>query len=136
VAAPATRTGASAMTVNQIYRQDSQGVVDVKVSTTATGPLGLNKGPAQAEGAGVVYDTEGDILTDEHVVAGASSATVTFTDGTTAHANVVGTDPSTAGAVLRVGVPGSELHPLRLANSSDVQVGDSILAIGSPFGLP
>ena len=135
-AAPASQTSGSAMTVNQIYRQDFRGVVDIKVSTTTTGPLGLSMEQAQAEGAGVVYDTTGHILTDEHVVAGASSASVTFADGTRAHAKVVGTDPSTDVAVLRVDVAGAELHPIPFANSSEAQVGDSIVAVGSPFGLP
>src|SRR5262245_4849433 len=61
------------MTVNQIYRQDSRGVVDIKVSTTTTGPLGLSTQQAQAEGAGGVYNTEGDILTDEHVAQPAAA---------------------------------------------------------------
>jgi len=134
--ASVSHTSSSALTVNQIYRRDSSGVVDIKVSTTTTGLLGLSTEEEEAEGAGVVYDAAGDILTDEHVVAGASSAIVTFADGTTAHARVVGTDPSTDVAVLRVSLAGSELHPLQLANSSDAQVGDPVVAIGSPFGLP
>ena len=135
-AAPAAQTDTSATSVNQIYRQDARGVVDIKVSTTTTGPLGLSAEQAEDEGAGVVYDTHGDILTDEHVVGGARSATVTFADGTRAHAKVVGSDPSTDVAVLRVSVPGAELDPIPLASSSEAQVGDPVVAIGSPFGLP
>jgi putative serine protease PepD len=115
------------MTVNQIYREQASGVVDIKVSTTPR---------SEAEGAGVVYDTQGDILTDQHVIAGASSASVTFADGTRVLAKVVGTDPSTDVAVLRVDVPVSELHPIPFADSSSAQVGDPVVAIGSPFGLP
>jgi len=133
-AAWASQTSTST-TVNRIYREDWQGVVDIKVSTKTTGPLGLSTQQAQAEGAGVVYDTRGDILTDEHVVAGASLATVTFADGTTTHAKVVGSDPSTDVAVIHVSVPGSALHPILFANSSDALVGDPVVAIGSPFGL-
>jgi len=135
-AALASQASASAMTVNQIYHQDWQGVVDIKVTTSTTGPLGLTTQEEEAEGAGVVYNAKGDILTDEHVVTGASSATVTFADGTTARGKVVGTDPSTDVAVLHVTVSTSELHPILLANSTDAQVGDPVVAIGSPFGLP
>jgi putative serine protease PepD len=84
----------------------------------------------------VVYDTKGDILTDEHVVAGASTATVKFQDGKTATAKVIGTDPSTDVGVIRVNVPASELHPIPFADSDGAQVGDPVVAIGSPFSLP
>jgi putative serine protease PepD len=135
-AAPASETSRSVPTVNEIYRENAQGVVDIKVSTTTTGALGLSTQQTEAEGAGVVFDRYGDILTDEHVIAGASSATVTFADGTTARAKVVGTDPSTDVAVLRVAVSSTKLHPIAFASSSDVRVGDPVVAIGSPFSLP
>ncbi len=137
-----TSTSSGGMTVNQIYRQDSPGVVDILVtqqSGSGTGPLGFGGGgqsTQQGEGAGVVYDTKGDILTDEHVVSGATSVTVTFQDGVKATAKVLGTDPSTDVAVIHVSVPSSELHPIALADSSATQVGDPVVAIGSPFSLP
>src|SRR5581483_11350556 len=90
----------------------------------------------QGEGAGVVYDTKGDILTDEHVVSGATKVTVAFQDGRTASAKVLGTDPSTDVGVIHVNVPASELHPIPFADSSTAQVGDPVVAIGSPFSLP
>jgi putative serine protease PepD len=137
---PTSLSSRKGMTINQIYRQDSPGVVDITVTENAGGGgFGLFGGSApqqQGEGAGVVYDTKGDILTDEHVVSGASSVTVTFQDGRKVHATVVGTDPSTDVAVIHVGVPASELHPIQFANSSDAQVGDPVVAIGSPFSLP
>src|SRR5205085_4975241 len=86
--------------------------------------------------AGVVYDTKGDILTDEHVIAGATSVTVRFENGTKLGAKVLGTDPSTDVAVIHVNVPSSELHPIPFADSSAAQVGDPVVAIGSPFSLP
>jgi putative serine protease PepD len=125
-------------TINQLYHQTGAGVVDI----VATSQGGENFGPfggspqQQGEGSGVVYDTKGDILTDEHVVSGASSVTVSFQDGRKASARVLGTDPSTDVAVLKVNVPSSELHPIPFADSSTAKVGDPVVAIGSPFSLP
>jgi S1-C subfamily serine protease len=128
------------LSVNQIYRQASPGVVDITVTSSGssagnTFPFGGGQ-QTQGEGAGMVYDSKGNILTDEHVVAGASSVTVTFEDGKKVSAKVVGSDPSTDVAVIHVDVPASELHPIPMANSSAVQVGDPVVAIGSPFSLP
>jgi putative serine protease PepD len=129
------------LSINQIYRNDSPGVVDIIVtsqSQTGGGLFGGGGGsqPTQGEGAGVVYDTKGDILTDEHVVSGATSVQVTFQDGLKASAKVLGTDPSTDVAVIHVNVPVSELHPIVFADSSAARVGDPVVAIGSPFSLP
>jgi putative serine protease PepD len=139
-AIPASTTSEGGLSVNQIYKKDSPGVVDI---TTKSIQQGSNNGffssPTQTEygeGAGVVYDMRGDILTDEHVVAGASTVNVHFQDGVTATATVLGTDPSTDVAVVRVNVRSSELHPIAFANSTEAQVGDPVVAIGSPFGLP
>jgi putative serine protease PepD len=138
-----TDTSRGGMTINQIYRQDSPGVVDIVVTAQSNqgggGGFGFGGGgtrQTQGEGAGVVYDTQGDILTDEHVVNNATSVTVTFQDGLKVPARVLGTDPSTDVAVIRVNVPKSQLHPIALANSSVAQVGDPVVAIGSPFSLP
>jgi putative serine protease PepD len=126
-----------ALNIGEIYRLDAPGVVDITVtSQTQNGfPFGGTQ-QTQGEGAGVVYDTKGDILTDEHVVAGATSVTVTFENGKKVGAKVLGTDPSTDVAVIHVHVPSSELHPIPLANSSATEVGDPVVAIGSPFSLP
>src|SRR5262249_44119585 len=91
---------------------------------------------AQAEGSGFVIDSNGDIVTNQHVVDGATSIKVTFQNGKTVKATLVGTDPSTDIAVIKVSVPSDELHPLTFGNSSAVQVGQAVAAIGSPFGLP
>jgi putative serine protease PepD len=139
---PASVSRGAGMTVNQISKVATPGVVDIKV--TATQQLGNGGGffggsatqQTQGEGAGVVYDMNGDILTDEHVVDGATAVTITFSDGHSYPAKVVGTDKSTDVGVVRVSAPSSELHPLPLADSSAAQVGDDVVAIGSPFGLP
>jgi putative serine protease PepD len=125
--------------INQIYRMDSPGVVDITVISAPSPSGGLFGGggqPTEGEGAGVVYDGSGDILTDEHVVSGAQSVTVHFQDGTSAKARVLGSDPSTDVAVIKVNVPSSQLHPIAFADSSSAQVGDPVVAIGSPFSLP
>ncbi|TWP53308.1 trypsin-like serine protease [Lentzea tibetensis] len=85
-------------------------------------------------GSGVVLSADGRILTNNHVVSGAQEVSVTFNDGKTAQATVVGTDPSSDLAVLQVsGVSG--LTPITFADSDDVHVGDAVVAVGSPSGL-
>jgi S1-C subfamily serine protease len=133
---PTALSASKGLTVNQIYRMDSPGVVDIVVNQNGTvGPFGQTE-QSQGEGAGVVYDKNGDILTDEHVVANATSVTVHFEGGRSASAKVLGTDPSTDVAVIKVNVPSSQLHPIALGNSSTAQVGDPVVAIGSPFSFP
>jgi len=142
-ALPTSFSNGKGLSINQIYRQDSPGVVDITVLSTSSGGPSVFGGSGgqqtqEGEGAGVVYDTNGNILTDEHVVAGAQpgGVTVHFQDGQTAKATVLGTDPSTDVAVIHVNVPASELHPIPFADSSQAQVGDPVAAIGSPFSLP
>lgn len=140
-ATPGTAIAASArsLTAEQIYRLDSPGVVDISVTTGAGSqngvtPFGPNGGAAQAEGTGFVYDTSGNIVTASHVVDGATAIQVRFADGSVAKATLVGTDPSSDTAVIKVNVASSKLVPLALADSSDVQPGQGAVAIGSPFG--
>lgn len=125
-----------------IYRRDSPGVVDITVTEASSqsggglSPFNPGGGSQQskAEGTGFVYDTDGDIVTADHVVSGATSISVKFKDGTTAKASLVGADPSSDTAVIKVDVPASKLTPLKLANSSAVQPGQGVVAIGSAFG--
>jgi putative serine protease PepD len=135
---PTSLTSTRGLSVNQIYRQDGAGVVDITVTsqTQSGGLFGGGSQQTQGEGAGVIYDTKGDILTDEHVVDGATSVTVTFEDGHKVGAKVLGSDPSTDVAVIHVNAPASELHPIPFADSSNAQVGDPVVAIGSPFSFP
>jgi putative serine protease PepD len=135
---PTSLTTAQGLSINQIYRQDGPGVVDITViSQGSSGGFGMfGSQRTEGEGAGVVYNKRGDILTDEHVVAGAIKVTVTFENGQKVPAKVLGTDPSTDVAAIHVNVPASELHPIAFANSASAQVGDPVVAIGSPFSLP
>jgi len=88
-----------------------------------------------AVGSGFVYDRQGHVVTNEHVVSGTGTVSVELLDGTRYRAEVVGTDPSTDLAVIKVNAPASKLQPLQLGDSSEVRVGDPVVAIGSPFGL-
>jgi S1-C subfamily serine protease len=111
--------------VSALYDRVHQGVVTIKVTT----PQG------QALGSGFVIDGEGHIVTNDHVVDGASSISVEFSDGSTYDAQLVGTDASTDIGVIKVDAPSSELTPLQLGDSGALQVGDEVVAIGSPLGL-
>ena len=127
------------MSINRIYRQDNAGVVDIIVTSTSQNPgFGFFGGSSTsvAEGAGVVYNAQGDILTDQHVVANANSVKVNFWNGKSYSAKVLGTDPSTDVGVIKVDAPFAELHPLQVANSATAQVGAAVVAIGSPFAYP
>ena len=119
------------LSVNAIYRRAYKGVVEITVSTTSSS-FGQ---PGNKEGSGWVYDSKGDIVTNDHVVDGANSIKVTFWNGKTYNGSVVGTDATTDLAVIKVQAPSSLLHPLDLGDSSNLQVGDGVVAIGSPFGL-
>ncbi len=127
------------LSAEQIYRLDSPGAVDISVTTQGgqqgdVSPFGPSGGSSRAEGTGFVYDTSGNIVTASHVVDGATGIQVRFKDGTVAKATLVGTDPSSDTAVIKVNVASSKLKPLALADSSDVQPGQGAVAIGSPFG--
>ncbi len=115
----------SSSSVAAIYKRSQKAVVEIAVTT----------GAQQAQGSGFVYDEQGHVITNQHVVAGAESVEVTFWNGKTYDATVVGSDPSTDIAVLDVDAPASVLEPLELGDSSQLEVGDGVVAIGSPFGL-
>ena len=133
-ASPAASTSTS--TVGEIYKRSADAVVEITVTSAGqASPLGGSGGTQQAQGSGFVYDTQGHVITNQHVVDGAESVSVKFANGKTYSASVVGTDPSTDLAVLDVDAPASALTPLKLADSSAVEVGDGVIAIGSPFGL-
>ncbi len=89
----------------------------------------------RGEGSGWVYDDQGYIVTNNHVVKGAEKVLVTFWNDVTATAEVVGTDPDSDLAVIHVDVDADLLHPLTLADSEQLEVGDRVVAIGNPYGL-
>ena len=128
-------SSANPLSVNEIYRRAHRGVVELVVTSTSNSSGFGGSQPSQAEGSGWVYDTNGDVITDQHVIAGASSIKVTFWNGKTYSGKVVGSDSTTDLAVVKVNAPSSLFHPLDLGDSSAVQVGDGVVAIGSPFGL-
>jgi putative serine protease PepD len=109
------------LSVQSIYRLAYKGVVEITAG--------------QGQGSGFVYDGNGHIVTNAHVVDGTSSVSVKFWNGKSVSAQVVGTDASTDLAVLKVNAPVSDLFPIPLGDSSKLVVGDSVVAIGSPFGL-
>jgi S1-C subfamily serine protease len=139
----ATEEKGTANVVNQIYRADGEGVVFIESQIEPQESEFLNPfGEPEAEGGGIatgsgfVIDGEGHILTNNHVIEGAQKVTVKLGDSEKSHpAEVVGTDPGTDIALLEVDAPAKELHPLSLGQSSEMEVGDPVVAIGNPFGL-
>jgi len=164
-AAPVTDTAPSLAAFEaafeDIYSQVSPSVVNIQVTqkqavSSSTLPglqgfpffFGLPSSPNQQSpqnqpqefyshgaGSGFVWDKQGHIITNNHVVDGADTISVVFADGNTVPAQVVGTDPDSDLAVLKVDVPSDQLSPITLANSEDVKVGQFAIAIGNPFGL-
>ncbi|HKX47027.1 MAG TPA: trypsin-like peptidase domain-containing protein [Gaiellaceae bacterium] len=124
-----------AMSVNEIYERASSGVVRINASDNSTSSSTPPFGQNAALGSGFVIDKSGHIVTNYHVVRDAGQVTVSFSNRDTVQAEVVGTDPSTDLAVLRVETAASALTPLSMGNSDAVRVGDPVVAIGNPFGL-
>jgi S1-C subfamily serine protease len=131
--------GAPLRSPEAIYRDESPGVVVITdEQTEVVPPTLLAPGHAQqvgALGSGFVVDRRGDIVTNDHVVQGATNIRVSFSGSESYPAETVGTDPSSDLAVIRVSAPPALLQPLAFADSSSVEVGDPVYAIGNPFGL-
>ena len=141
LAAPVDSKEEGGNLVNQIYRRDGQGVAfissDLKPQESSElSPFGQPEGGGVATGSGFLIDTEGHIVTNNHVVEGADKVEVKLgSSDKTYTAEVVGTDPATDVALLKVDAPAESLHPLALGDSSNVEVGEPVVAIGNPFGL-
>jgi len=129
--------------VNQIYKNDGDGVAFIESEIPAQESQSLSpfgepesEGGGTATGSGFVIDTDGHLLTNNHVVEGADRIQVKLgSSDTTYRAKVVGADPATDLALLEVEAPAEQLHPLTLGHSSEMEVGDPVVAIGNPFGL-
>jgi S1-C subfamily serine protease len=131
----------SANVVNQIYKNDGGGVAFIESQippqeSQSLSPFGEPEGGGTATGSGFVVDSQGHVLTNNHVIEGADRITVKLgASDKTYEAKVVGADPASDLALLEVEAPADQLHPLTLGHSSEMEVGDSVVAIGNPFGL-
>jgi S1-C subfamily serine protease len=114
------------VSVREVYTRDGPGVVSVDVASSEIGPAG---------GSGFVLDEEGYIVTNQHVVGEAEEVSVRFASGDREEAEIVGEDPSTDVAVIKVEAPEETLEPLTLGDSDTVGVGDPVIAIGNPLNV-
>jgi S1-C subfamily serine protease len=141
-AQPTSPPPSSVSSLPDVFQKVENSVV--QITSTKSNPNQIiiqngvpSTGRSTALGSGFVYDSQGHIVTNYHVIDGATRADVTFTDGNTYSANVVGKDPNADIAVLQITSDFSEenVKPLPLANSSAVRPGEQVIAIGNPFGL-
>jgi S1-C subfamily serine protease len=120
--------------ITNLYERVSPAVVHITSQITQMdfffGPV-----PSEGSGTGFLWDDQGHIVTNHHVVAGANRISVVLGDGAEVEAELAGVDPPNDLAVLRVELPGAELAPVELGSSSDLRVGQRAIAIGNPFGL-
>ena len=117
------------LTLIELFEKSEEGVVKIKVEKISS------QGDTVDMGSGFVYDNLGHIITNAHVVADANKATVTFLDGSQYSAEIIGEDKFTDIAVIKVSEKPRLLHPLQIGDSSLLQVGEQVAAIGNPFGL-
>ncbi|NWJ22365.1 trypsin-like peptidase domain-containing protein [Marine Group I thaumarchaeote] len=117
------------LTLIELFEKSEEGVVKIKVERISS------QGDTVGMGSGFVYDNLGHIITNAHVVAGANKAIVTFLDGSQYNAEIIGEDKFTDIAVIKVSEKPRLLHPLEIGDSSLLQVGEQVAAIGNPFGL-
>jgi S1-C subfamily serine protease len=123
-------------TISDIYGSAKRGVVQVLATSVVSENPFFGAQPARVLGSGFVIDKSGHVVTNYHVIEGASRVEVSFSGNDEMPATVVGKDPSTDIAVLRIkGAQGRALTPLELGSSDAVRVGDAVVAIGNPFGL-
>lgn len=133
---PDDKLGADEKTTIDVFREFSRAVVHITSLEKHRDRFNLNIAEIpQGTGSGFVWDQDGHIVTNFHVVQMGNSASVTLQDGTTYPAKIVGTAPDKDLAVLRIDAPRAKLLPLPLGKSSELMVGQKVLAIGNPFGL-
>ena len=117
------------LSLTEIFERSEFGVVSISVTKSS------ELGGASGVGSGFVFDKKGHIITNNHVVENAKKISVTFVDGISYSAQLVGTDPYADIAVIKLDVSSEKLYPLPIGDSSKLQVGEQISAIGNPFGL-
>ena len=130
--AQGTSLVADCLTAAAVYEQVRPAVVEITSTVGSRGPFGPQ---GSGTGTGVIIDADGHILTNYHVVEGASSIEVRFEDGSTASAELIGSDPANDLAVIQVDASGLDLTAAKLGDSEALRAGDPVLAIGSPFNL-
>ncbi len=108
-------------TLEALYQQVLPGVVAIRTGNSL--------------GSGFVYDSEGHVVTNQHVVEGASDVEISFSSGFIAQGTVVGSDVDADIAVIKVDAPAEQIHPLAIGDSNTLNVGEQVVAIGNPFGL-
>ena len=116
-----------------IYARSNPGVVTVRVASVVSSYFGPRE--VAGEGSGFILDRLGDIVTNQHVIDGAQTITVRLSDGTMVAATLVGADAATDVAVIRISSAGRALRPLVFGDSATVRPGQSVVALGTPFGL-
>ncbi len=117
------------LTLVELFEKSEEGVVRIDVDKNNSFR------DASSLGSGFVFDYLGHIITNAHVIEGASSVTITFLDGSQYNAQIIGVDKFTDIAVIRVDEKPQYLHPLQIGDSSSLKVGEQVAAIGNPFGL-
>jgi S1-C subfamily serine protease len=118
-----------------VYEQANRAVVNITTKGFQGERIFLIEVPSEGEGSGVVLDRQGHILTNFHVVDGARQIQVTLFDGNAYDARLIGQDPATDVAVLKIDAPPATLFPVILGSSAQLRVGQRVFAIGNPFGL-
>ena len=117
------------LSLTQLFEQSELGVVSISVTKTSS------YGDAASFGSGFVFDKKGHIITNNHVVENTKKISVTFVDGKSYNAEIIGTDPYADIAVIKIDVDSKQLSPLPIGDSSLLRVGEQVAAIGNPFGL-
>ena len=118
-----------------VYEAVNRSVVNINTKATVAKGLLLIEVPSEGAGSGIVLDNRGHILTNFHVVEAAKEIHVLLYDGSSHEARIVGIDPATDVAVIRVDAPPQFLQPVTFGTSNDLRVGQRVFAIGNPFGL-
>ncbi len=140
VAAPGAAASANSLTAEEqvnvfVYQQANRSVVNIDTESVVGERFLMFEAIAKGEGSGIVIDRDGRILTNFHVVDGAKEIRVTLFDGNTYNGKLVGGDPDTDIAVLKVDAPANSLFPVEFGSSTNLLVGQRVFAIGNPFGL-